>query len=115
MAQMTTVAEFAEGIGVRPCDVGTRIIRLKEKERWPGKELKEPIIVRNKRGASWVRMVRSLSPEQQQAIIDSFVEAVREGGTRVPAAVEFVRNYQEQMAEGTLSLETSTPKGPERM
>ncbi len=109
---MTTVREFAEKIGVRPCDVGTARIRLQQEGEWPGQELRE-VITYQKRGRMTTREVRSLSPEQQEAVIGNFIEMVESGRTRVTGVIDFVRDYKE-MTEGGLPEGTCSPRGRER-
>lgn len=109
---MTTVREFSEKIGVRPCDVGTARIRLQREGEWPGEELREVIAYRAKSGKRY-REVMSLSPEQQKAIIGNFIEMVEGGRTRIAGVIDFVRDYRE-LTEGGLPEETCSPRGQER-
>jgi hypothetical protein len=112
---MTTVAEFAEQIGVRPCDVDCARMRLKKEGEWPGEELKEPITYRSKLGKEVTRRVISLSPEQQEAVIGDLIEMVESGRTRIPEVIEFVRTYKEQKIEGGVPQEAWSPRDRERM
>ncbi len=109
---MTTVREFAEKIGVRPCDVGSARIRLQREEKWPGEELREVIICRT-RGGMTAREVRSLSPEQQEAIMGNFIEMVKSERTRVTGVIDFVRDYKE-VTEGGVPEGAFSPRGRER-
>ena len=111
---MTTVAQFAEKIGVRPCDVCIARIRLQKEGRWPGEEFREVITYRV-RGRMTTREVRSLSPEQQETVVGNFIETVKSGRTRVTGVVDFVRRHQEQAIEGGIPREAWSPRDRERM